>query len=83
VNEKLNRDSQPQSEPRGGGGGEAFPKKKFKTGNKKTAAHTAVKDHQKKLGPEIISPPLTLQVIGTAAGAGVALKLCASLSISM
>jgi hypothetical protein len=35
VNEKLNRDSQPQGEPRGGGGGEAFPKKKFKTGNKK------------------------------------------------
>jgi hypothetical protein len=32
VNEKLNCDSQPQSESQGGGGGEAFPKKEFQNG---------------------------------------------------
>jgi hypothetical protein len=57
VNEKPNRGSQPQSEPRGGGGGEAFPKKKFKTGNKKTAAHTAVKDHQKSWSQKLFLHP--------------------------
>jgi hypothetical protein len=65
VNEKLNRDSQPQSEPRGDGGGEAFPKKKFKTGNKKNGCAYSRQRSSKKLEPEIISPPLTLQVIGT------------------
>jgi hypothetical protein len=45
-------------------------KKKSKAGNKKTAAQTAVKDHQKKLEPEYYFQPLTLQVIGTRWWAG-------------
>jgi hypothetical protein len=57
VNEKLNCDSQPQSEPRGGGVAKHSLKKKSKAGNKKTAVHTAVKNHQKSWSQKLFLHP--------------------------